>query len=455
MAGSNDKFFYPVSKETLHQYAESIFAPIRRGECVTTVWVPMAGRRMWNKFIIENVHLFENELPYFNKYVLVYVEPLDLTEESLAGYLRLMGKSFMEAGKKNAELSELISNESAEIFYDDSSTYAKLFENLKNTLSKVASRGFEVIFFLGEFDELSFANSVLFNNLQSLWSRMHPAIHYVFLTAEDLSSSVNASKFRELNSAILQNVIYIPIRKEKEVDYLIDFFSFRLGTKFSVEEKDLIKRLCGGHPYLIKVVTRLIRNVNQGTGLKDLENDLKGHFETISVVRRIYALRTENEKDVLRKVAKGEDVPQSRALKRLLSLGLIEKGDKSGYRLFGELFKIVADKLAGEGTGLSYTGGSKLYLDKDEGAVSYAGDSIEDKFSNQEYKVIKYFLSDPRKLRTREEIGEVLWGEESYEKYSDWAIDQLVSKLRKKLKKMGTSSSLTTLRGRGYKLTSI
>ncbi|MFC1790807.1 helix-turn-helix domain-containing protein [Patescibacteria group bacterium] len=50
-------------------------------------------------------------------------------------------------------------------------------------------------------------------------------------------------------------------------------------------------------------------------------------------------------------------------------------------------------------------------------------------------------------------MGEVLWGEASYEKYSDWAIDQLISKLRKKLKDLGLTDFLKTIRGRGYKLT--
>ena len=63
----NDKYYYPVTPQTLHNYAASVFSPLRRGECVTTVWVPMAGRRMWNKFLIENIDLFETELPGFPK----------------------------------------------------------------------------------------------------------------------------------------------------------------------------------------------------------------------------------------------------------------------------------------------------------------------------------------------------------------------------------------------------
>ena len=113
---AQDKYLYPVTPETLHKYAEDIFAPVRRGECVTTVWVPMAGRRMWNKFINENIYLFEKELPHYDKYLLVYIEPLDLTEESLAGYIRLMAKSFIEVATNNENVKNDKIQKYTEIF---------------------------------------------------------------------------------------------------------------------------------------------------------------------------------------------------------------------------------------------------------------------------------------------------------------------------------------------------
>ena len=62
------------------------------------------------------------------------------------------------------------------------------------------------------------------------------------------------------------------------------------------------------------------------------------------------------------------------------------------------------------------------------------------------------FLNGVNKLKSRDDIGDVLWGKESYEKYSDWAIDQIMSKIRKKLGLLGTKTRIVTVRGRGYKL---
>ncbi|MBM3209246.1 winged helix-turn-helix domain-containing protein [Candidatus Shapirobacteria bacterium] len=53
---------------------------------------------------------------------------------------------------------------------------------------------------------------------------------------------------------------------------------------------------------------------------------------------------------------------------------------------------------------------------------------------------------------SRDEIAEILWGKESYDKYSDWSIDQMISQLRKKLNQLGISpKSLQTIRDRGYR----
>jgi DNA-binding response OmpR family regulator len=83
----------------------------------------------------------------------------------------------------------------------------------------------------------------------------------------------------------------------------------------------------------------------------------------------------------------------------------------------------------------------------------YNGNTVEESFTRQEYSILTLFLKNPGKVLTRDDIGAVLWGESSYEKYSDWAIDQLMSKLRKKLKEIGVNVEISTLRGRGYKFT--
>jgi len=80
---------------------------------------------------------------------------------------------------------------------------------------------------------------------------------------------------------------------------------------------------------------------------------------------------------------------------------------------------------------------------------------LEKELTLQEYHLLVGFLKNPKKIISRDEIAEILWGKKSFEKYSDWAIDQIISQLRKKLTQIGVSTkNLQTIRGRGYRLIS-
>jgi DNA-binding response OmpR family regulator len=51
---------------------------------------------------------------------------------------------------------------------------------------------------------------------------------------------------------------------------------------------------------------------------------------------------------------------------------------------------------------------------------------------------------------SRDEIGQALWSD-NQEDYSDWAIDQLIARIRKRLKELSLSPKMVrVVRGKGY-----
>lgn len=452
------KYFYPVTKKTIHKYARDIFAPIQRDECATTVWVPMAGRRKHNRFIIENISFFSKELPHFDKYLLVYVEPLDLTEESLAGYVRLMGRSFIDTCKKNKKCEQVLDiKDQAELFYNEEISYAELLTSFRHVLSKMAEKGFRVVFFLGEFDELEFANKVFYNNLKSLWSNLYPTLQYVFLMRGRVTRQENIDKWGDLNEVILQNIIHISILSEKDTDYMIDRLSHEFSLSFPEDQIKTIIKLCGGHPYTLKAVFRALSSSTEGHGEK-LEALLLNHYELKSIARGIFDIRTDNEKLILNKIAKGLNIDGISLQEEhdfLVKMRYIIYDARGKSKLFGKLFENAALSYIKKGVVTDEKNShDNLSLDEETGAIILGEKTIEEKFSHQEYAVLSMFLKKKGVLRSRDDIGNVLWGKESYEKYSNWAIDQLISKLRKKLNKMNVKQELVTIRGKGYKLVS-
>lgn len=444
---------YPVTPETLHKYAEDIFSPIRRGESVTTVWVPMAGRRKHNKFIIENIELFQEQLPNFSRYLLIYIEPLDLTEESLAGYIRLMALSFIETVRMNTEANKFLSQDIELQFHDESASYSQLLNKLKDLVRKIADHNFDIVFFIGEFDELKFTTTVFCNNLKSLWSSLYPRLHYIFLLRERVTRKQNLSTWGELNEAILQNIVYVPILSDSDFEYMITRLSHEFEVVINEKDKEIIKTICGGHPYMLKVAARVLKNLKNEQEY-DLQDTLLNYYELKTVAQGILDVRSEHEREILKKIVSSRkeiefNETDADIITFLTGMSFIRITEE-GYKFFSELFQRAVS-----GSGKSEeveTEENGILFDEATGAVVLGKRSIEEKFTRQEYSVLTLLLKNGEKLTTRDDIGNTLWGSESYEKYSDWAIDQLVSKLRKKLVHINSGKKLTTIRGKGYKL---
>lgn len=72
-------------------------------------------------------------------------------------------------------------------------------------------------------------------------------------------------------------------------------------------------------------------------------------------------------------------------------------------------------------------------------------------FSDSETKVLAYLQQHESSVISREDIGKLVWGNEEWEdKYSDWAIGQLIYRLRKKLEYSTSSGKIQTKKGKGF-----
>lgn len=91
-----------------------------------------------------------------------------------------------------------------------------------------------------------------------------------------------------------------------------------------------------------------------------------------------------------------------------------------------------------------------LRIDKLTGVISQGNKVINLSLSAKQYDLLSQFLLHQNEILTRDQIGEILWGKNSYEKYSDWAIDQMIHELREKLSPTGHKDKLKTIRDKGY-----
>ncbi|MBI2641791.1 winged helix-turn-helix domain-containing protein, partial [Candidatus Roizmanbacteria bacterium] len=95
----------------------------------------------------------------------------------------------------------------------------------------------------------------------------------------------------------------------------------------------------------------------------------------------------------------------------------------------------------------------KISLELDEHKLLLNGVNVETHFSKKEKKALKLLLEQKNHIVARDQIGKALWPVDTDEKYSDWAVDRMIARIRVKLKKLGMPKEMVkTVRNRGYML---
>ena len=82
--------------------------------------------------------------------------------------------------------------------------------------------------------------------------------------------------------------------------------------------------------------------------------------------------------------------------------------------------------------------------------IWYDNHDASKEFTAKEAKFLKILLQNRKKILARSLIAQTIWGENWEEKYSDWALDRLAYRLRKKLQKLGLAGSLQTVKRKGF-----
>lgn len=120
----------------------------------------------------------------------------------------------------------------------------------------------------------------------------------------------------------------------------------------------------------------------------------------------------------------------------------VVKNVEGKWKIFSPLFEDWLKNKLGESRGVVEEKEGKLWLN---GTIN-----LENDLSFQEYSVLKELFDKKDETVSRNQVAEILWPKDTEEKYSDWAIDQIMSKIRKKIGDIGEKKMIKTLKGQGF-----
>lgn len=431
-------FEYPLPKEILLHFANQVFTPLKQGQCVTTLWVAGGGKRFrLNYFLSEKKILQDIFKTQFDNILFVNIHPDEILELSSNGYLELILDKFRaQMEQKNIPIFEPQTKNPLRI--------------IREYLLYLLSLDKEIIFLLNDFEMLLSFPPSIFANLESIIELNKKKIRCLILSHKNIVDEQLLLKMGNFKYAILRNVFYIPLFKDKEIDYLISYRENALSILLPEEAKQVLKEYVGGHPLLIKYGITNLTNTN-GDKLKDREwviSQLVSDFELSIAIKEIWSSLNQSEKDIVIYVINTGTLPtkSKQKAKYLLETGILKIDKKRKVSTFGKLFDQVVQ---------SEQPSYKLRYQEESSDISMGPISCSDKFTLQEFNVLKLLLMNEGKVVSRDQIAKMLWEKDYYDKYSDWAIDKVVSTIRKKLSQLGFSvHKLQTLKGRGFKLSS-
>jgi DNA-binding winged helix-turn-helix (wHTH) protein len=415
------KVSHLLTKETEKQlFEETILPKLLAGENLSILWTPHSGRRKAMTYLVKNAVLLGFKA--LGRYKMVYVDGEELTEETPQAYFRLLLGCL--AKKEIAPLS------------------ADCFPLLKKKVKEIVDNGYHLVFILGRFNELNLPRTV-FDNLKNIWQLDKQQIHFIFALNKNVFSSDNFDKYGQLRELLTQNLIFFPIFAEKDNQLAADSLCQKYCYRISPSQKSVAKKIAGGHPSLLKACLRILSSSAHLSAKETVDFFLK-QWEIKTILQDIWNFLELEERNFLVQLALEAETNPKKIPERLLRLRLVSFGKNQKSEFFSPLFKafVMNQKLDAPA----------IAIDEQTGEILVNGLPPKEKIGLQEYRLLVEFLKNPDKVISRDDIALVLWDKETDEKYSDWAIDQVISQLRTKLEKLGISSAkLQTIRNRGYR----
>lgn len=230
-----------------------------------------------------------------------------------------------------------------------------------------------------------------------------------------------------IDNIVRQTAVPVLPRTPQDSVVVIENYEERWHKNISKRQKENIVKLSGGNPGIIKALfLQAVEDPKWGKPdllderlfyrLQEIVNDLPPHY--------LQMLSSEAK-------SKQDKVIQA----FLVRYGYLAKSN-GDYHVFTplivEFLRTYVDKIPHQKAERAHTVDQELL-----------------ELSKSQRAVLSYLGAHPGEIVSRDALAELLWGDGWADRYSDWAIDQLLSVLRGRLTKMRSKERIVTKKGEG------
>ncbi len=256
-----------------------------------------------------------------------------------------------------------------------------------------------------------------------------PTIRTITIFEADITHP-NTVSYLPPSTRLYQNISRYPLYTPEDTLRFIKLLERQWDIRVSTKEQERIVTYCGGHFWLVK---EAIRTLTSAPSWSPEDDGMSFRLRTL------FNLFSPSEQSVLTKITRSvTDLTsqEQESLSYLTSMRVIEKNHIT--------IKMLHNFLLGREAKLEsfVVEGGKILLNHVP---------VNSFFSRQEERVMKLLITHSGEVVSRDLIATAIWPTNTQENYSDWAIDQLMRRLRKRIADLSLSPKrLSVVRGKGY-----
>lgn len=303
-------------------------------------------------------------------------------------------------------------------------------ETLDKLMVRCSREHMRIVFINAHADALVHPDSGKTFELFSVFARQYsPHIKFLHMFETDILHPGLISQL-PTDTSLLQNVFYYPLYSFEDTTRFVKYLADKWDYKYTAKLAETIYRNCGGHFWFVKESFRhLVATKRLDFGEENLNFRL----------RTVYNSMRGSERDAIRKCITGT--------------GTLTEDEKSSLKYL-EKMRILRDRKCQVQLLCKYIRNQQTatasFTNKND--VLVLNDvPLAQIFSRKEYRVLRHMIEHQGELISRDSIAKCLWPQGKPEDYSDWAIDRIVARIRKRLGTLSLPEEiLVTRRGKGY-----
>lgn len=425
---------YPISFR--NEDAKLLGKQLKNGHSVELVAMKRAGISNFLRFFINHEGIKEKYINTKEEIIFVEIDLNDLIERELFPFWRLTFKRLVDLVEKS-DFDDQTKKRASTLFLNTIQT-GDLFltiDGFKELINIIISKNKKLVFLFVGFDRLKDVVTPEFlNNLIGISSTSFDKVCYVFTSYRNLNQ-IAPEVFEKTELNAFSHEMYVKPAKTEDMQIIFNTLAQQYDLQLSQSLRDSLIDFSGGHVQYLQLSLIIIneifeesKKVSDEDIIQKIKTDERIELQSEELFTHLNEIEQQTLTDVVLNQNISADIVRKAAY--LWNTGMVVKKGKKNV-IFSEYLK--------------------LYV---EGISTQSSQAVNDEthLTKKEYLLYTLLESNKNEISEREKIVEVVWPEYSQYGVSDWSIDRLVSRLRKKLELQGSDYKIETIRTRGFRL---